>query len=89
MASIVPEPNCQDSEGMGRDRLSSTSNRLQQKLIAHDIKGEKAIAVAQAAIACFVLLLHLLAQFSNGSHSFNLWVVSALAGLLVTSRAPR
>jgi len=85
MGANVPAPSRQNPDGKGRDLPGSTSDRLQQKLIAHDIKGEKAIAVAQAPIAFFVLLLHLLAQFNIGWQSFNLWVVAALAVLLATS----
>lgn len=64
---------------------SKESSRLQQKLTEHDVRGEKSIALAQAAISLFVLALHLGAQYSSGWQTFNLWVPSILGTLIATS----
>jgi len=63
------------------------AGRLQIKLHEHDVNGERAIAIAQGAIACFVLILHLLAQTSNGIQLANPWVTLALAALATNSLA--
>lgn len=64
---------------------SRKSGRLQQSLIDHDARGEKSIAIGQAGICCFVMALHLMAQFSYGWHELNLWVPCILMGLTVSS----
>lgn len=64
---------------------SLTSDRLLKNLREHDVKGEKAIAAAQAAISGFVLLLHLIAQFKHEWQGTNFLVISALGALLGTS----
>lgn len=69
--------------GEHKSRLGSASNRLQQTLREYDAKGEKAIAVGQAAISLFILLLHIAAQTNNYWQSVNFWV----AGLLVVLTA--
>lgn len=61
------------------------SGRLSETLRRHDAQGEKAIAAAQAAISCFVLILHVLAQLSSEAQVFNPSVVVALGGLMATS----
>ncbi|MGI9381811.1 MAG: putative bifunctional diguanylate cyclase/phosphodiesterase [Methyloligellaceae bacterium] len=60
-------------------------DRLRQSLRHHDRQGEKAIAAGQAAISCFVLLLHLLAQLNNNLQSANPWVIGTLGALIATS----
>jgi adenylate cyclase len=67
------------------DASAPPGDRLRQTLLHHDIKGEKASAAGQAAISAFILVLHLLAQFSNDWQSINLWVITALAGLITSS----
>jgi len=61
------------------------TDRLQAKLREHDIEGEHAIAVGQAGICFFVLLLHLLAQADTAWQLASAWVSVSLAGLIVTS----
>jgi diguanylate cyclase (GGDEF)-like protein len=61
------------------------SRRLQQKLYEYDVKGERAVAIAQGAIACFILILHLLAQLGKGGQLGNPWVVLALLVLASSS----
>jgi diguanylate cyclase (GGDEF)-like protein len=61
------------------------SGRLQQSLIDHDARGEKSIAIAQAGICCFVLALHLIAQYSSSWETLNLWVPCILTGLILSS----
>ncbi|HXF53712.1 MAG TPA: EAL domain-containing protein [Hyphomicrobiaceae bacterium] len=61
------------------------AGRLQIKLHEHDVYGERAIAIAQGAIACFVLALHLIAQTGDGVRFANPWVVLALVALATNS----
>jgi PAS domain-containing protein len=61
------------------------SGRLHQALIDHDVQGEKSIAIAQAGICLFVLVLHLMSQYSSGWQSSNVWVPSILIALIATS----
>jgi diguanylate cyclase (GGDEF)-like protein/PAS domain S-box-containing protein len=42
-----------------------TSRRLREVLREHDVSGERAIALAQGAIALFILTLHIIAQISQ------------------------
>jgi PAS domain-containing protein len=59
------------------------SRRLAQTLRKHDVSGEKAIALAQGGLACFVLLLHTFA-FRHGI-ALDSWLVSALVLLAGSS----
>jgi diguanylate cyclase (GGDEF)-like protein/PAS domain S-box-containing protein len=77
-----------------------TSRRLREVLRRHDVSGERAIALAQGAIALFILTLHAIAQISQrldvpGADSgpfagpwVSPWVVLILS-LLVASSALR
>jgi diguanylate cyclase (GGDEF)-like protein/PAS domain S-box-containing protein len=77
-----------------------TSRRLYEVLLKHDVGGERAIAVAQGAIALFVLVLHIVAQVGQrfevpgadtGPYAaawVSPWVVLTLS-LLVASSALR
>jgi diguanylate cyclase (GGDEF)-like protein len=49
------------------------------------VSGERAIAIAQAAIALFVLLLHMGAQLGNGPRIGNPWVITTLGALVASS----
>jgi diguanylate cyclase (GGDEF)-like protein len=80
--SRASECGTSDGHPIGRPPVS---RRLQQKLYEHDVKGEQAIAVAQGAIACFVLILHLVAQLGKAGQLGNPWVVLALAALVSSS----
>ncbi len=66
-------------------KLAPSSDRLKDRLRAHDTQGEKLIAVGQAGIASFVLALHLIAQSRNGFQTDNIWVVITLAALVGSS----
>ena len=59
------------------------SLRLTRKLREQDAKGERAIALATAGIALFVLLLH--ATALRGGAGLNKWVVWALVGLICSA----
>jgi diguanylate cyclase (GGDEF)-like protein len=61
------------------------SRRLRDTLQRQDRNGERAIAIAQGAIALFVLLLHAAAQLASGSQSANPWVLLALTMLVASS----
>jgi methyl-accepting chemotaxis protein len=74
-------PQAADTAGVA----DPDSDRLRQTLQRHDVQGEKAIAVAQAGISCFVLILHVVAQLSSEAQAFDLWVVIALGGLIASS----
>ena len=88
---------------MGNTQLEDgvpTSRRLREVLRRHDVSGERAIALAQGAIALFILTLHAIAQISQrldvpGADSgpfagpwVSPWVVLILS-LLVASSALR
>jgi len=60
------------------------SPRLKEKLHAHDVTGERAMAAAQGAIVGFVLLLHVVAQLGKGGFG-NPWVILALGALAGSS----
>jgi len=64
------------------------SRRLEANLRDYDIKGEKAIAVAQAAICVFILILHAIALHNAGRTIVHSWVAVAV-GLLIASSAIR
>lgn len=69
----------------GANKQSKKSRRLQQSLIEHDMRGEKSIAIAQAGICCFVLTLHLIAQYSSHWKDMNLWIPAILVPLIASS----
>src|SRR5262245_29113321 len=52
------------TNGAGDDG-APTSRRLHEVLLKHDVGGERAIALAQGAIALFILTLHIIAQVSQ------------------------
>lgn len=72
----------------GRENGAPTSRRLEETLRDHDMKGERAIAVAQAAICFFILVVHGIARFKAGLPVVHSWVMLAL-GLLIVSSALR
>jgi hypothetical protein len=74
----------------GTDRTTSgpTSARLEKNLRDYDVRGEKAIAIAQGAICCFILLLHFAVRLKSGMGAMHSWLVLAL-GLLIASSAAR
>jgi diguanylate cyclase (GGDEF)-like protein len=61
------------------------SARLRETLHHQDVTGERAIAIAQAAVALFVLGLHMMAQVRPGLQMVNQWVVLTLSALAATS----
>jgi diguanylate cyclase (GGDEF)-like protein len=62
-----------------------SSRRLQETLRDYDLKGEKAIALAQGAITFFILTLHISARFGAGLPVASSWVVLALSLLIMSS----
>jgi diguanylate cyclase (GGDEF)-like protein len=79
-----------DTEGRysgGGAEPTPGSRRLRETLQRQDRNGERAIAIAQGAIALFVLLLHAAAQLASGFRFANPWVLLALSALLVSSTA--
>ncbi len=71
-----------DLETRGRKMLSG---RLEQNLLKHDVQGERAIALAQGIICCFIVGLHCLARFNSGIGTVNPWVILALSALIGSS----
>ncbi|HEY8246150.1 MAG TPA: EAL domain-containing protein [Hyphomicrobium sp.] len=63
---------------------STPSRRLAQTIREQDVKGEKSIALAQGAIALFVLALHAFG-FRHDVLTFDAWVVPALQALMASS----
>lgn len=63
----------------------ATPERLKQTLLEHDIQGERAIAVGQGLICCFILCLHVIARIQIGLGMVNPWVVLALSALIASS----
>ena len=61
------------------------SRRLEETLREHDLRGERAIALAQGAISCFILVLHVVARAKSGLPIVYSWVVVALALLMLSS----
>jgi diguanylate cyclase (GGDEF)-like protein len=74
------EPSRTGAEAAGRN---PPSRRLARTLREHDVAGEKAIALAQGGLACFVLLLHAFA-FRRGVE-LNSWLAFALVLLVASS----
>ena len=70
------------------DDSRPASLRLEQNLRDYDAGGEKAIAVAQGAICCFILVLHVTFRLKSGVGVFHSWLVPVL-GLLILSSAVR
>ncbi len=79
-SSTPARPNAIDRAG---DRPAS--RRLAETLRDHDLKGERAIALAQGGISCFILLLHVVARSKAGLAGVHSWVVVALALLMLSS----
>jgi len=69
----------------GSTDLAPGSWRLRETLQKQDRNGERAIAIAQGAIALFVLILHAAAQLASGFRYANPWVLLALSALLASS----
>jgi diguanylate cyclase (GGDEF)-like protein len=61
------------------------SRRLQETLRDYDLKGEKAIALAQGAISFFILLLHVAARWNTEAPIVSSWVGLALSLLIMSS----
>jgi diguanylate cyclase (GGDEF)-like protein len=80
--STSPRPSEANRSGQG-----PTSRRLERNLREYDIKGERAIALAQGAISCFILVLHGMARLKSGMPLFDSWVVLALSLLIMSSAA--
>ncbi|KAB2880265.1 MAG: EAL domain-containing protein [Pseudorhodoplanes sp.] len=80
--AMAPEASCQTGTAAA---AAPAQGRLRQTLREHDARSERTMAAAQAAISCFVLALHLLAQIGNPWQSFNPWVVCALGALVASS----
>ena len=57
------------------DDSRPASLRLEQNLRDYDAGGEKAIAVAQGAICCFILVLHVTFRLKSGVGVFHSWLV--------------
>jgi diguanylate cyclase (GGDEF)-like protein len=74
-----------ETEGGGQGPVS---RRIELNLRNYDVKGERAIAIAQAAISCFVLTLHTLAGTRADLSISDSWMVLAL-GLLIASSGVR
>lgn len=71
--------------GSGRSSNAPASLRLEQNLREYDAKGERAIALAQGVIACFILVLHCVARAKNGLPVVNSWVALSLSVLILSS----
>ena len=69
----------------GTNARTPGGDRLRETLHQYDIKGEKAIALGQAGISVFILMLHVIAQLRYGWQSDNVWVITALAALFASS----
>ena len=67
-----------------KNQLKKTSG-LRQTLLEHDVRGEKSIAMAQAGICLFILVLYFGALYSSSLRSDILWAPAILSGLIVTS----
>ena len=88
-ADALAAPTEPAGSGLGTpDSERQPSRRLVEVLRQHDVDGERAIAATQGAIACFVLLLHVIAQLSKSGQFGNPWVILAL-GTLAGSSALR
>ena len=72
----------------GLNSSGPTSARLQQSLRDYDVRGERAIAIAQGAICCFILVLHSAFRLDLGIAVLHSWLVVAL-GLLIASSVAR
>ena len=68
-----------------QDGAQPASRRLEETLRDHDLRGERAIALAQGAISCFILVLHVVARAKSGLPFVHSWVVVALALLMLSS----
>ena len=71
--------------GIEPGKRSPASARQREILHKWDVDGEKAIAIAQAAVALFIMTLHVVAQLRGGLQMGNPWVVLALSALAATS----
>ena len=71
--------------GPGMSERSKDTPGLQQTLLDHDVRGEKSIAMAQAAICAFIVTLYFGALASSSLQTVNFWVPAILVGLIVTS----
>jgi diguanylate cyclase (GGDEF)-like protein len=61
------------------------SDQVRAILAIHDARGEQAIAIAQGAIAVFVLLLHLGANLGGNAGTANHFMMTTLAALAISS----
>jgi diguanylate cyclase (GGDEF)-like protein len=73
------------SRAAEQNAVRPTSRRLEQTLRDHDLGGERAIALAQGAISCFILALHIVARANSDMPVMHSWVVVALALLMLSS----
>ncbi len=65
--------------------VSARSDSLSDYMRAYDARGERAIAIAQAGIALFILALHLGARIGKDLSVVNFWIVCALLALIGSS----
>jgi diguanylate cyclase (GGDEF)-like protein len=87
-AARVASPTKPAGEEPGKGEAADCtagSRRLCETLHRQDVIGERAIAVAQASIALFLLVLHVVAQVGSGHRFGNPWVILALSGLVASS----
>ncbi len=81
--SAAPSPTADNGDiGSNRYPRPASSRRLEQHLCERDAKGERAIALAQAAIAVFVVVMHAFG-FQRGMP--DLLVLGTLGALVCTS----
>jgi len=82
----APTPTADDGDaGTNRyTRYSSPSRRLAQNICEQDAKGERAIALAQAGIALFVVVLHAFG-FQRSLSDLDTPILASLVALLCSS----
>jgi len=65
--------------------IELSKDQLRARMREQDALGIRNIAIAQSAIAFFILILHLIAQASTNWQFPNPWVSLTLSGLVITS----
>jgi len=73
--------------GQGHEAVNLSDNitGLQQILLDHDVRAEKAIALAQAGICAFILAVYGVAYYIGSLPKLNLWVPAITISLILTS----
>ena len=82
-AAPTPTPPTTSHGADSHRGRSVPSRRLAKTIRVHDIKGERAIALAQAGIAGLMLVLHTVGL--PGIPGLHAWGLAALAALVVSS----